>query len=208
MISTHTSHVHIIYVITKKNNTDREKGKSINFVVMKLTIGAVRALKQGARSGENINAITSQEHIAGQLDPSIRPFLSDKDEYKPVLEVKRTEWFGKNLRTFPMVKFWCVDDDDGDEICVMASPREKGRFAKRFFSKSGPFHTGKMKVGRRFMLLDYTTTVVKKDRVHNGSDEVVHVERMRSIPIPKKQTMLTKWLAKNKNNHETIDEKL
>ena len=166
---------------------------------MKLTKGAVKALKMGAHSRENINAVTSREHVAGQLDPSIRPFLSDEDEYKPVLEVKRTEWFGKNLRTFPMVKFWCVDDSDGDEeTCVMASPREKGRFAKRFFSKSGPFHKGKLKVGRRFMLVDYTTTVVKKDRVHNRCDEVVHMERMRSIPVPTKQQMLTRWIAKNK----------
>ena len=165
---------------------------------MKLTQGAVKALKMGAHSRHDVNAITCREHIAGQLDPSVRPFLQEDDEFKPVLEVKRTEWFGKNLRTFPMVKFWCVDEADGEEICVMASPREKGRFAKRFFSKGGPFHNGRMKIGRRFMLIDYTTTVVPKDRVHNGVDEIVHLERMRSIPVPKKQSLLTKWIAANK----------
>ena len=58
---------------------------------MKLTQGAVKALKMGAHSRHDVNAITCREHIAGQLDPSVRPFLQEDDEFKPVLEVKRTE---------------------------------------------------------------------------------------------------------------------
>ena len=116
-----------------------------------------------------------------------------------MLQVKRTEWFGKNLAPHPMIKFYCVDnnDDDGEEICLMVSPREKQRFAKQFFSANGGFKKGRMNIGRRFQLLDYTTRVMPRDRIHNGDEEIVHFEKMSWAPVKRRQTKMLGFLRAN-----------
>ena len=172
---------------------------------MKLTEGAVKSLKRGALLGTlDINAVTEDgvQHEAGQIcseDDSVMRAVMGYDEFRPVLEVRRTEWFGKNLGPCPMVKFWCVDseEENGEEVCVMASPRLKHKFAKKFFSKSGPYQTGRLKIGRRFQLVDCTTRVVMRDRVHDGKEPIVHVEKIRCAPIRRMQTKLRSFLVKN-----------
>ena len=171
---------------------------------MKLTAGSVKALKRGACLGtDDINAVTDDgvRHEAGQIcseDDKIMRGTMGYDEFRPVLEVRRTEWFGRNLGPCPNIKFWCVDTEEGgEEICVMASPRMKFKFAKKFYSKTGPFNTGRLKVGRRFQLLDYTTKVVMKDRIHDGREPIVLVEKMRCAPIRRMQTKLRAFLVSN-----------
>ena len=171
---------------------------------MMLTDGAVKSLKRGAMLGTlDINAVTDDgvQHEAGQIcseDDHIMRSAMGYDEFRPVLEVRRTEWFGRNLGPCPMVKFWCVDSEDGDEeVCVMASPRLKHKFAKKFYSKGGPFNNGRLKVGRRFQLVDYTTRVVMKDRIHDGKEPIVHVEKIRCAPIRRTQTKMKSFLSKN-----------
>ena len=84
---------------------------------MNLTKGAVRALRRGALSNnEDVNAVTDDGvvHKAGQIcceDDEIMRKAMGLDEYQPVLEVKRVEWFGRQLCSYPMIKFHCVDED-------------------------------------------------------------------------------------------------
>ena len=170
---------------------------------MNLTKGAVKALRRGALTGnDDINAITDDDvkHEAGQIcseDDSIHRRLMGYDEFQPVLEVKRVEWHGRQLCSYPMVKFFCVDEDDDEEICVMASPRNKHVFAKRIFSKGGVYCRGGLGVGRRFQLLDYSTRVMQKDRVHDGEEPIVHIEKIRCAPVPRRQTKMMSFLSAN-----------
>ena len=174
---------------------------------MELTEGAVEALEKGARvGGENVNAIgiddeTGEEvrFVAGQIEAEKHgvPRKWVNPEFQPVLEVKRIEWFGRNLCSYPMIKFWCTDAGDRDEICVMASPRKGHVFARQIFSKRGIYKQGKLGVGRRFQLLDFTTIVVPKDRVHCGEKAVVHIEKIKCEPKPKRQTKMVGFLASN-----------
>ena len=45
--------------------------------------------------------------------------------------------------------------------------------------------------------MDYTTKVVMKDRVHDGKEPIVHIERIRCAPIRRMQTKLRSFLVKN-----------
>ena len=164
---------------------------------MHLTQGAVKALRKGAQRGPECNAVTEDGVcLAPQLDPNLDEF-EEIIHFQPVLEVKRTEWHGKLLSPCPHVKFFCGDADGDDEIIVMASNREKHKFAKKFFSKNGPFHQGRMKPGRRFKLLQFTTDVAKKDWVNEGGEEIVRLEKIRCEPIKRKQTKIKNFLAAN-----------
>ena len=102
---------------------------------MMLTDGAVKSLKRGAMLGTlDINAVTDDgvQHEAGQIcseDDHIMRSAMGHDEFRPVLEVRRTEWFGRNLGPCPMVKFWCVDLEDGDEDApALILPMGSSRF--------------------------------------------------------------------------------
>ena len=176
---------------------------ALRFVTMSLTDGAVRALKRGANCGsDDFNAImdNGDKREAGQVcmedDDEMRRRMGF-DEFQPVLEVKRTVWLGRWLRPHPVIKYYCSDGGD-DDICVMASPRKNFLFAKKFYSKSGPHQKGQMNVGRRFKLLDYTTGLEPRDgKFHDVDEEVVHVEKIRSMPRAKRQSKILKFLASN-----------
>ena len=170
---------------------------------MKLTSGAVKALIRGARCGNmDINAVMEDgtEKEAGQIcceDDAIIRKAMGLDEYNPILEVVRSEWLGKWLCPTPVMKFYCTNMQGEDEICVMVAQRCKFRFAKNLHRKGGPIQTGRLNVGRRFQLVDYTTDVAKKGKFHSKEEPVVRMERIRCEPVSMMQKKMKEFLKTN-----------
>ena len=74
--------------------------------------------------------------------------------------------------------------------------------AKDFFKKWGDSKRGKLGVGRRFMLIDYTTVFEHKDKFHDKDGPVIRVERVRCEPRKKIQGNMLNWLRRNKTEEQ------
>ena len=180
---------------------------------MKITKGAIKALKLGAGKGdEDINAVAEdgKEFMAGQVccedDEQLREIM-DLEEYQPVLRVTSMDWLG-NWGCVPTIR-WHVtdrdeeDDEDGEEEAqemVMFISHRSFKIAKSFFKKWGDSKKGKLGVGARFVLVDYTTVFEPKNKFHDKDEAVIMVERIRCEPKPKKQSSMLAWLRRNKAN--------
>ena len=172
--------------------------------IMKLTLGALRALRCGAETGRDcINAVDSEgveweaPQILAKDDKNIRLTLN-VDEYKPILEVTKREWLGKYLLKQPVIRFHVTDGSDDDDMVMFISMRDYYRHSKGLMAKSGPFQKGRFNVGCRFQLADYTTHVNVDKRMCNVGDAMVLVERIRAEPRSSHQKKLTSFLSKNR----------
>ena len=152
--------------------------------------------------------------MAGQVccedDAHLREIM-DLDEYQPVLRVTKIEWLGF-WGCVPTIK-WHVtdrdeeDDEDEDEgdaggDMVMFISHRNMKIAKNFFKKWGDPKRGKLGVGARFMLVDYTTVFEPKDKFHDKDEPVLRVERIRCEPKSHRQTSMLAWLRRNKTERE------
>ena len=182
---------------------------------MKLTKGAIAALKLGAAKGDgDINAVLAdgKELMAGQVccedDKEMREMM-DLDEYQPWLRVTRMEWLGF-WGCVPTIRWHVTDrdeeDDDDDketeDEMVMFISHRTFDIAKNFFKKWGDTKRGKLGVGKRFMLVDYTTVFEPRNKFHDKDEAVIMVERIRCEPNPKRQTSMLAWLRRNKTEAE------
>ena len=187
---------------------------------MKLTSGAIKALARGAGKGdEDVNAVTEdgKELMAGQVccedDEELREMM-DLDEYQPVLRVTKMEWLGF-WGCVPTIKWHVTDRDeeddgdddeedggDGDTDMVMFTSHRSFKIAKNFFKKWGDPKRGKLGVGARFMLVDYTTAFEPKDKFHDKDGPVLRVERIRCEPKTHRQSSMLAWLRRNKMEKE------
>ena len=185
---------------------------------MKLTTGAIRALAKGAKMGnEDINAVDNDgtELMAGQVqceDDKFMRKLMDLDEFQPVLRVTKMDWLGNWGGSVPTIRWYVTDrdeeDDDDDyddkreDDMVMFISHRTFPIAKNFFKKWGDNKRGKLGVGRRFVLLDYTTVFQTKDKFHDKDEPVIMVERIRCEPKAKIQGNMLNWLRRNKTADE------
>lgn len=179
---------------------------------MKLTTGAIKALGLGAKKGnEDINAVLEDgaELMAGQVccedDQELREMM-DLDEYQPVLRVTRVDWLGF-WGCVPTIRWYVTDreEDDDDkepEEMVMLISHRSFKIARSFFKKWGDPKKGKLGVGARFMLVDYTTVFESKGKFHDKDEPVLMVERVRCEPKPRRQTSMLAWLRRNKTEAE------
>lgn len=185
---------------------------------MKLTKGAIKALELGAKKGdEDINAVAEdgKELMAGQVccedDRQLREIM-DLDEFQPVLRVTRMEWLG-NWGCVPTIRWHVTDRDEEDDEDNEDNDKEQAEgdmvmfishrsfdIAKNFFKKWGDNKKGKLGVGKRFMLVDYTTVFEHKNKFHDKDEPVIMVERIRCEPKPKIQGSMLAWLRRNKAN--------
>lgn len=166
---------------------------------MKLTEGAVKALRRGAVKNDlEINAVTDDgtEWEAGQViykdDPKLRKAMkSETPEYNPVLQVEERLWLGF-WGVVPTIKFVVTD---GEDKIVMYASHRTFAIAKSFMRRWGDGGKGKLGVGMRFQLLDYTTQWEKKGRNHDEDEACIMVETVRAEPKPGKPKMQTKMLS-------------
>jgi hypothetical protein len=149
---------------------------------MIITPGSVSMLTAGAQCGSlDVNAVREdgKQFFSGLLqcedDANLRKRL-DIDEYQPVVQIFSRTWHGSYGR-FPNIKF--VVTDGTDKMSMRVSYR-CSEFAKRFFSKTGPFHSGRLNVGKKIKLIDYTC-----DLHHEKggiSCPTIYVENLRAEP--------------------------
>ena len=149
---------------------------------MIVTNYAVEYLVAGAEMANmDINAVdsTGVEYDAGQVctedDHVMRKQLS-LNEYQPTLEVSELTWHGTFFR-YPNLTIMVTDG----KLQMMLRPSfRKKEFAKVFYAKQGHIYTGRMNVGMRIRLLDYTTSIwMSKDGV---THPCIFVEKIRPEP--------------------------
>jgi hypothetical protein len=74
------------------------------------------------------------------------------NEYKPVLEICTTNVAGAYFKYPTQVS-------DGVTTMLLRSSFRKPAFYESFFSKQSPLYSGKMKLGIKIRLVDYTTSI-------------------------------------------------
>ena len=115
----------------------------------------------GAEAYNNdINAIDNEgvQFDAGQIctknDQEVRAVLA-LNEYNPVLEMSKLRWHG----TYFQYPTCTIMVSDGVSSMMLRSSFRKPAFQKRFYAKRSPLYTGKMNLGRKIKLKDYTTSI-------------------------------------------------
>lgn len=128
---------------------------------MIVTPHAVKYLIGGAEAYNNdINAIDGEgvQFYAGQIctedDQAMRTLLV-LNEYKPVLEICELTWHG----TYSKYPTLTIKVTDGVSTMLLRSSYRKPAFDKRFFSKRSPLYSGKMNLGMKIRLMDYSTSI-------------------------------------------------
>jgi hypothetical protein len=145
---------------------------------MQLSDFAISMLTAGAQSGlQSTNAIApdGKVYYAAQVrcddNPELRKCLNIT-EYQPVLEVLELIWLG-TWKKFPKIKLIVTDGIAKMEMQIGFRNVER---KTEFFRKKGPLFTGRLNIGKRFRLLDYTT------EVDESGCPIVFLERMRAAP--------------------------
>jgi hypothetical protein len=118
-------------------------------------------LINGAESYNNdINAIDKEgvQFDAGQIctkDDQVMRALLALNEYNPVLEISQLTWHGTYFQ-YPTLTIMVSDDVSR---MMLRSSFRRPAFSKRFYSKRSPLYTGKMNLGQKIKLMDYTTSI-------------------------------------------------
>jgi hypothetical protein len=149
---------------------------------MIVTPHAVKNLVRGAEAYNNdINAIDEDDvqYDAGQIcteDDQAMLELLWLNEYKLVLEIYELTWYG----TYSKYPTLTVQVTDGVLTMLLRSSYRKPAFHKRLFSKRSPLYSGKMNLGMRIRLMDYSTSiwVDRKGCAH----PCIFVEQMTAKP--------------------------
>jgi hypothetical protein len=144
---------------------------------MQLTVEAIAMLTQGAHSpSQDDNAISAIGKVfhAGQVqcedDPKLRKRMGI-EEFQPVLEVRELVWLG-TWSKFPRINIIVTDGLMSMEMRIgQRSPQARSAI----FRKNGPLFSGKLNIGKRFRLLDYTTVMEK-------GKPMILLERIRAAP--------------------------
>lgn len=128
---------------------------------MKLTKGAIEALKRGANSEcLDTNAVTvgveGMSYYACQFvweEECFQHLRQPFPEYRPVLEVEQLYWMG-TYRGTPLIRVVVTDGENSMEM----RPSLRTDFVRRCnFKSTSPLFRGKLNVGKRFTLWEYTT---------------------------------------------------
>ena len=152
-------------------------------------------LTKGARSGcLDCNAIGTSKFgneemfYANQFvweEDCMKEMRVDLPSFKPILEVNSITWHG-SYRGTPLISITATDGSW--EIEMRVSLRTQ-YVKKRMLSNSGPIFKGRLNVGCRFRLEEYTTGTINK-----GTVPVVFVEKIHSEPRSKKQKKYDRFL--------------
>jgi hypothetical protein len=149
---------------------------------MIVTPHAVKNLIRGAEACNNdIKAIDKDkvQYDAGQIctkdDQAMRELLV-LNEYKPVLEIWELTWHG----TYSKYPTLTIKVTDGVSTMLLRSSYRKPAFHKRFFSKRSPLYSGKMNLGMRIRLMDYSTSIWVDRK--GGTYPCIFVEKMTAEP--------------------------
>jgi len=155
---------------------------------MIVTTHAVEYLISGAQIANNdINAVdsTGVEFDAGQIcteDDHVMRKLIALNEYQPTLEVKELTWHGTFYR-YPNLTIMVTD---GLTSMLLRPSFRKSEFSKAFFAKRGALYTGRMNVGTRIKLLDYTTSIwVDREGI---THPCIFVEKIKAEPKRRSST--------------------
>ena len=167
---------------------------------MHLTKGFVCALVEGAQSDcLDINAITttggqSNQFYACQFiweEKQFQYLRQPFPEYQPVLEVKQIHWLGTQ-RGIPVIRLLVTDGVQSMEMC----PSLRSEYVQRQnFKKLGHLFRGKLNVGKRFTLLEYTTDMI-------GSSPTIFYEEVRAEPQKKNRKSVNRSHANQMQQKE------
>jgi hypothetical protein len=126
------------------------------------------------------------------------------NEYKPVLEICKLTWHG----TYSKYPTLTIKATDGVSTMLLRSSYRKPAFHKRFFSKQSPLYSGKINLGMRIRLMDYSTSIWVDRK--GGAHPCIFVEKITSEPKRKcrKQMGIPKWSrtvrkVNSKSHHPT-----
>ena len=117
----------------------------------------------------------------------------DLEEFQPVLEVRSIVWMGTH-RGLPLIS---ITVTDGDQDIQMRISLRNDLVRSRMVSKYGPIFKGRMNVGCRFRLEEYTTGLLYC-RDEGCHIPVVYVERVHAEPrsaSKKKRTVFCPMLT-------------
>ena len=166
---------------------------------MQLTRGSVAALMKGAECDcLDTNAISTsgdnEKYYACQFiweEEQYQHLRQPFPEYQPVLEVVQLHWLGTR-GGIPVMRMVVTD---GFESMEMRPSLRSAYVQRRNFKKSGHLFRGKLNVGKRFTLLEYTTDVV-------DSVPTVFYEDVRAEPQKKSMKSLNRARAVVMNQKE------
>ena len=169
---------------------------------MQLTNGAVDALTEGAKSDcLDINAIIGvgdyQNYYACQYiweEERFKHLRQPFPEYQPVLEVKQINWLGTQRGT-PVIRMVVTD---GFRSMEMRPSLRSDYVRRRNFKNTGHLFRGKLNVGKRFTLLEYTTDVIQC-AISSNMIPTIFYEDLRAAPEKKNMKSLNRDNAKQRN---------
>ena len=152
---------------------------------MNLTEGAVAALMEGASCDTlDINSIIySTKYYACQFiweEEQFQHMRQPFPEYKPVLEVEQIQWLGTQ-KGIPLIRLVVTD---GSQSMEMRPSLRTEYVQRRNFKKSGPLFSGKLNVGKRFTLIEYTTDKIECPLTKNRIPTIFY-ESIRAQPQKK-----------------------
>jgi hypothetical protein len=146
-----------------------------------LTMGAVTALKKGARMKDlDVNAVMED----GKEKLAVQVVLSDDEErrkewktaeFRPTLRVKQYIWGGVPLGNLPKAE-WVVTDGENEMIMKPNYFRNCRKMASGFFHVKGAFKKKKLLRNCRFQLLDYVTGL------NDNLEPIIFVEKVKWLP--------------------------
>jgi hypothetical protein len=149
---------------------------------MIVTPHAVKNLIRGAEAYNNDSSAKDEDDVqydAGQIctkdDQAMRELLV-LNEYKPVLEICKLTWHG----TYSKYPTLTIKVTDGVSTMLLRSSYQKPAFHKRFFSKWSPLYSGKINLGTRIRLMDYSTSIWVDRK--GGAHPCIFVEKMTAKP--------------------------
>jgi hypothetical protein len=161
---------------------------------MILTPGSIRLLQKGALSDQlDVNAIDDNKTLfyANQFiweEELIDIPRVQLDEYKPILEVVSLVWLGSK-NGCPLIKLIVTD---GTTTMEMRPSQRNPTTTKHIFGKAGHLFKGKLNVGKRFRLLEYTT------------DSTLCSTTNKIVPAIFFEKVLPEIQAKNKKSHNRV----
>ena len=154
---------------------------------MLVTTHAVEYLTGGSRvANQDINAVSADgvEFDAGQIcteDNDDMRKLLQLNEYQPILEISELTWNGTFFK-YPNLTIMVTD---GVSQMMLRPSFRRPQFAKRFYGKRSPLYTGRMNVGRKIKLLDYSTSIWMDQK--GFEHPCIYIEKIRIEPKGKKQ---------------------
>ena len=174
---------------------------------MLLTNGAVAALIEDATCDcLDVNAITKnkeyEKFYACQFiweEEQFQHLRQPFPEYQPVLEVQELYWLG-TWRGIPVIRLVVTD---GLHSMEMRPSLRSDYVQRRNFKKQGHLFRGKLNVGKRFTLLEYTTDVVECGNT-SSAIPTIYFEELRAEPQKKRMKSLNREHAKKMNRNQNL----